>query len=70
MQMLRFVRGDNEYRQVSIEEDGTYRIWAQTGMIGKSHENFNEYYRHLIKNGWRKATLREYLNAKFGGRNV
>ena len=65
MQMLFFVRNNNEYRQVSVDEDGNYRIWAQTGFIGKSHENFDEYYQHLVKNGWRKATNREYLRAKY-----
>ena len=65
MQILRFIRGKNEYRQVSIADDGSYRIWAQTGLIGKRHENFNEYYQHLIDNGWRKATLTEFLNVKY-----
>lgn len=69
MQMLNFVRGENEYRQVSIDEDGSYRIWAQTGTIGKRHENFNEYYQHLIANGWRKVNNREYYATKYGWRD-
>lgn len=65
MQMLKFVRGDHEYRQVSVHEDGSYRIWAQTGGIGKRHENFGAYYQHLMENGWRKASLSEMLEAKY-----
>ncbi len=47
MQVLRFVRGKGEYRQVSISKDGSYRIWAMTGGLGKVHENFNEYYKYV-----------------------
>ena len=65
MQMLRFVRGEHEYRSVSVEEDGTYRIWAQTGSIGKLHEDFNSYFQHLRKNGWKKTDLREFLKTKY-----
>ena len=65
MQMLNFVRGKGEYRQVSINPDGSYRIWAITGAIGKTHENFEKYYQHLKENGWRKVTIREYLQAKY-----
>lgn len=65
MQMLNFVRGKGEYRQVSINPDGSYRIWAMTGAIGKTHENFEKYFHHMKANGWRKATAREYLRAKY-----
>lgn len=65
MQMLNFVRGKGEYRQVSVSKDGSYRIWAQTGMLGKRHENFEEYFQHIKTNGWRKATLYEFLKAKY-----
>ena len=65
MQVLRFVRGEKEYRQVSIKEDGSYRIWAMTGGLGKVHENFNEYYKHLLETGWRKASLDEMLRDKY-----
>lgn len=66
MQMLKFVRGENEWRQVSVRSDGSYRIWAQTGNIGKCHENFEAYYKHLKENGWRKVDNSEFYRVKFG----
>lgn len=65
MSTLWFVRNSNEYRFVTVEKDGSYRIWAMTGMIGKKHEDFKKYYQHCIKNGWRKASYAEYLAAKY-----
>ena len=64
MQILYFSRG-NEYRAIAVEEDGSYRIMAKTGSIGKTHENFSEYFKSISENGWKKCSHYDYLKLKY-----
>ena len=63
-EVLRFIK-DNQYREVLVMKDGTYRIRGMNGGTGKLHDNASEYISHLLNNGWEKCNLGKYLSKKY-----
>ena len=62
---LYFVK-DSNFREVYVYDDGTYRISGRNGTRGKLHENLTEYISDMIRKGWKKCDLTEYVLTKHG----
>jgi hypothetical protein len=68
-----FVRGDENSltgsRQVWEHDDGTYRIWTETG-LGKLHKNVEEYLTEIKEKGWTEVSHVAYLRSRAYGKVV
>ena len=63
METIYFVK-DSDFREVHVMTNGTYRITGRHGTMGKLHNNATKYISEMLKNGWKKCNIIEYLRTK------